>query len=233
MSPANTGPWFTPIRTPIERSGSTIRRSDSKRRSSSSPTARGAPADKISLPPSASTSEPRKHTPSSSTAACVSRTSRSSSPASTSGPSRSISASVPSKWMNPTATCRCSGSVTPASSESRVASGTLRISSSSGTSGRTAIVPGASPAGAPRKNTPSPFASPREEAGSSAAAIGLITISPASAVPSIDTTSVAAGPVTMSSRCESPTRNRSNAPACMPTDIRRLTRPPGVWIRPT
>ena len=54
---------------------------------------------------------------SSSTAACASRTSRSSSPASTSGPCARSAASVPSKCMNATATCRCSGSVTPASRE--------------------------------------------------------------------------------------------------------------------
>ena len=57
MSPANTGPRFTPIRTGIARSPSTIRRSASSIRSSSSPVARGAPAVRISLPPSASTSE--------------------------------------------------------------------------------------------------------------------------------------------------------------------------------
>ena len=50
-----------------------------------------------------------------------------------------------------------------------------------------------------------------------------MTISPASAVPSMVTVVLAAGPVTMSSRWEAPTRKKWNRPLWTPTDIRRDT----------
>ena len=52
----------------------------------------------------------------------------------------------------------------------------------------------------------------------------LTRISPASAVASIITVMVAAGPVTISSRCDPPTRKKSNFPLWTPTDIRSTTR---------
>ena len=63
MSPANTAPRFTPIRIGIARSPSAIWRSASSIRSSSLPVIVGAPAVRISLPPSSSASVERKQHP--------------------------------------------------------------------------------------------------------------------------------------------------------------------------
>ncbi len=52
---------------------------------------------------------------------------------------------------------------------------------------------------------------------------GLTRICPATAVPSINTVAVAAGPVTMSSRCERPMRKKSKSPLWIPTDILSTT----------
>ena len=57
----------------------------------------------------------------------------------------------------------------------------------------------------------------------------LTRISHAVAVPSISTVRLAAGPVTISSRCESPTRKKWKDPLCTPEDIRRTTFQP--WSR--
>ena len=78
MSPANTLPRFTPMRTGNGSGVSMMRRSASSMRSSSSPWAFGAPPDRISFPPSLSTSVPRKQRSRSSTASWVMRTSVSS-----------------------------------------------------------------------------------------------------------------------------------------------------------
>jgi hypothetical protein len=48
----------------------------------------------------------------------------------------------------------------------------------------------------------------------------------------MEAVTVADGPVTMSSLCESPTRKKWNVPLCTPTDIFRPTLPPEVSIRP-
>ena len=63
--------------------------------------------------------------------------------------------------------------------------------------------------------------------------LGLMTISPASAVPSMVTVVLAAGPVTMSSRWEAPTRKKWNRPLWTPTDIRRDTFCPRTVNLPT
>ena len=114
MSPANTAPRFTPILIGIPRSTSAILRSASSIRSSSLPVIVGAPAVRISLPPSSSASVERKQTPYSSHAACVSASSTWRSSATAAGPRSSIIPSVPSKWMNAIEICRCSGVPPPA-----------------------------------------------------------------------------------------------------------------------
>ena len=87
-----------------------------------------------------------------------------------------------------------------------MATGTLVRRSSSGTSASTVNASEAGADGAVRSRKPGPEGAPVDEAGSAAAVAGLITISPAFAAPSIVTTCVAAGPVTISSRCDPPTR---------------------------
>ncbi len=62
---------------------------------------------------------------------------------------------------------------------------------------------------------------------------GSARISPAVAVDSISTVRLAAGPVTISSRCDSPTRKKWKEPLFTPTDIRRTTLPAVVSRRPT
>ena len=111
--------------------------------------------------------------------------------------------------------------------------GTLPSSVAGSSSGRTHVGEGASPRGALRSSQPSPFAAPTHPPGRWSIVAGLSTISPAVAVPSISTTRVDPGPVTISSRWELPTRKKSNEPLCTPTDMRRLTRPPGVTSLPT
>ncbi len=69
--------------------------------------------------------------------------------------------------------------------------------------------------------------------GRAEAVASLTTISPASAVPSMVTVVVAAGPVTMSSRWDSPTRKKWNRPLWTPTDIRSCTFWPRTVSRPT
>ncbi len=80
---------------------------------------------------------------------------------------------------------------------------------------------------------PSPLGCPSDLAGSAAAVSRLTRISPAVAVDSISTVRLAAGPVTMSSRCDSPTRKKWKEPVFTPTDIRRSTLPAVVSSRPT
>ena len=89
-----------------------------------------------------------------------------------------------------------------------------------------------SPGGSAFSRTPGSFSSPRTRCGSAAAVDLLTRISPATAVPSIVTVSVAAGPVTISSRCEFPTRKKENVPLWMPTDIRRFAFTPSDSSRP-
>ncbi len=60
----------------------------------------------------------------------------------------------------------------------------------------------------------------------------LTRISPATAVPSIVTISLAAGPVTTSSRWEDPTKKNRNVPLCTPTDIRSVILPAELSIAP-
>jgi hypothetical protein len=69
--------------------------------------------------------------------------------------------------------------------------------------------------------------------GRAAAVSRLTRISPAVAVDSMSTVRLAAGPVTMNSRCDSPTRKKWKVPLFTPTDIRRTTLPAVVSRRPT
>ena len=160
-------------------------------------------------------------------------TSASSRPAVASGPSRSMSASVPSKWRKATVTRRCSESgagraARPATPpECPATRSTSGSTSSKGTKGRRG--PPAPDAAGSRR----PWRRRRRSDAVRAAVSGLITISPASAVPSMATTVLAPGPVTMNSRCESPTRKKWKRPLWTPTDIRRETRCPSTVRRPT
>ena len=74
---------------------------------------------------------------------------------------------------------------------------------------------------------PVPWAAPSREDRSDAAVPGPTTISPASAADSAATVALVAGPATMSSRCEFPTRNRWKTPDSTPIDMRKLRRKPG------
>ena len=96
MFPANTGPRFTPSRTANRRRRSTISCSVRSMRSSSSPTAAGAPAARMILPPSRSTSDPRNVTPLRSAASCTSHTNSCSASAADRRPSSVMSRSMPS-----------------------------------------------------------------------------------------------------------------------------------------
>ena len=68
--------------------------------------------------------------------------------------------------------------------------------------------------------SPGPLAAPTTPGRSGGAVASLTTISPASAVPSMVTVAVAAGPVTTNSLWDSPTRKKWNSPLWTPTDIR-------------
>ena len=158
------------------------------------------------MPPSWSTSVARKVTSFRSAAAWTFRTSSSSWSAASAGPDPRISSSVPSKWMNATVTRRCSGSWCRAVEQRRGG----RAGSPAGCPcpGSTALerhergrqvrrAPAGAGSRTPSLHRPGP-------AGGPAAVAGLITICPASAVPSIVTVVLAAGPVTISSRWEPP-----------------------------
>ena len=102
---------------------STIARSASSMRSSSSPVTFGAPAVRISFPPSVSTSEARNETSCASAARSTIVNSCWSALAATSFPWVSISASMPPYRMNATVTGRCSGSAFASRRCSRTALG--------------------------------------------------------------------------------------------------------------
>ena len=212
---------------------SMISRTHSSIRCSSSPEVDGAPAVRITLPPSWSTSVARKVTSFRSAAACTFRTSSSSCSAASAGPDPRISSSVPSKWMNATVTRRCSGSWCRAVSAERRPTGIpWRMSVPRGMlSNGTNASEGTS--GARRRRKPDPFAPPTWPGRRADAVTGLITICPASAVPSISTVVLAAGPVTISSRCDPPTRKKWKSPEWTPTDIRSDTFWPRTTSRPT
>ena len=79
-----------------------------------------------------------------------------------------------------------------------------------------------------RSRSPDP-APRRPAAGGSAAAVASLTTTwPASAAPSMSSACVTPGPVSSSSRCESPTRKQWNGPVCTPADMRSTTGPAEV-----
>ena len=202
MSPANTDPRLTPMRMGIGSSVSAILRSASSIRSSSSPVTLGAPDVRISLPPSASTSEARNATSRSSVAASTALTRRWSASAAASGPSRSIKASMPLNWMKAIVTGRCSDDPPPSSTCARIAGDRQRASISNGIAGRGCSgILATRPPGSRLSSTPGPFASPRQRAGSSAAVSVLSRISPASAACSIATRRLQPGPAGSNSTC--------------------------------
>jgi hypothetical protein len=72
------------------------------------------------------------------------------------------------------------------------------------------------------------LASPSTDGGSAVAVSGLTSTSPASATDSSRAVVVAAGPVRMSSRWLSPTRNSGKSPVWMPIDMRSRAVPTEV-----
>ena len=96
MSPANTGPVLTPTRIGMLSWAACSPRSAASMRASSSGLAVGAPATRISLPPSRSTSVPRKVTPCASQAAWAADTSAASASATCSAGREATISSRPS-----------------------------------------------------------------------------------------------------------------------------------------
>ena len=202
------------MRIGIGRSVSTILRSASSMRSSSSPVTFGAPAVRISLPPSASTSEARNDDPAAPRPPPRPRSRGDGAPRRP-RPGRccSISASVPSKWMNAIVTGRCSEVPPPARTCARTAVDRQRASVSAGifgrgTSGNLSVCPG----GSRRRSSPGPLASPRHRLGRSAAVSGLTMISPASAACSIATRRLQPGPTGRNSKWDVPTAKKWKQP---------------------
>ena len=233
MSPTKAGPRVAPMRRGIRRAPSATSRSARSILPSSSPDVVGAPAVRITLPPSRSMSVPRKATPWAVAARCTSETNASSSAAARPAPTRAISSSVPPNLMKATVTERCSGSPRAPSRCWRSDSGTPPVRSTS----RRGRGPDSSrfgpSAGARRKRHPAPRGAPRTPGRSARAVPGLTTISPAAAADSISTVAVAPGPVTTSSRWPAPTRKKSNAPLCTPTDIRSVAVVPRSGVLPS
>ena len=93
--------------------------------------------------------------------------------------------------------------------------------------------PGSRPLGAEVSRKPGPRLAPSQTSGTRAAVAAEIATSPALARFSIAVTAVAAGPVTISSRCDGPpAKIRWTSPECMPCDIRSVTLPAEVCSAP-
>ena len=202
-------------------------------RSSSSPATRGAPAHRSSLPPSTSMSLPRKATSWSSAARWTSRTSSSSASAAAVGAVAADERVRPAEAEEGDRDDAVLGRLLAPRRGGRAGRWTRSGRRARGRppSGRRRAR-SASPAGTLRRSRPPPAGAPSARAGSSAAVWGLTTMSPARAARSIRSAADPAGPQTTGSRCDSPTRNRCSASLWMPTDMRSVTRAPGVSMRP-
>ena len=195
-------------------------------RCSSSPDDEGAPAVRMIFPPSLSASVARKVTPCRSAAPCTWVTSTSSWRAASSGPclgNEAIGPVVVDEGDRDPAVLRLGAGDEggPQPERNALPQVELAIDLLEGQEGaaRAARV-------ARRSRNPGPFAGPTRLGLSAAAVAALMTISPASAVPSISTTALAPGPVTTNSRWDSPTRKKLNRPLWTPTDMRSEMRLP-------
>ena len=132
------------------------------------------------------------------------------------GPFGRDHSSVPPNRMNAIDAFRCSPSSGPTSrSCARSGAGTATSSGIPSTFGRGCTVPRTS--GAARRSRPLPLLlTERPRLREALAVSALSRISPASDAASISTVRVAAGPVTRSSRCDSPTRKNWKRPVWRP-----------------
>jgi hypothetical protein len=158
---------------------------------------------------------------------------RSSSPAArASGPTSARSRSVSIRSMNAAVIVRCSASLLRSRTCARAATGMqpgisrLLTSPTSGARPRSTY-------GGPASRIVVSFGPPTMAGSSMAASVGVSPISPASAIPSMTSVSLIAGPAMSSSRWTLPAMKKWNVPVPMPTDIRRMTVPPPAWMRPT
>ena len=233
MSPAKTAPWLTPIRSGsralCRRSGGASR----SIRSSSSPIARGAPATRMILPPSWSTSVPRNVTSCSSAAACTSRTS-SSSAAASARRTLSLDDLVGAVEMDERdVACRCSGPRRPTRRCSRIASGTQPARSTPRVD-----APGRPARRAPRaaarcSRNPAPLRLADHVARHAARRSRADRISPASAVPSISRPSAGRRTRDHELAMRAAHQEEVELAACgRPTDMRSRTMPAVVLSRP-
>ncbi len=87
--------------------------------------------------------------------------------------------------------------------------------------------------GAPASRMAASFGCPTTDGSSLEASVGLMPISPASAMTSIASVSLIAGPAISSSRWTLPVMKKWNSPVPIPTDIRSTIVPPLTWRRPT
>ena len=83
----------------------------------------------------------------------------------------------------------------------------------------------ARPRAATRAGWRRPSRGPTQAGSSCAASVGVMPISPASAIASISASRSSSGPAIRSSRWTLPVRKKWNAPVPIPTDIRRVERP--------
>jgi len=193
--------------------------------SSSSPVEDGAPAARITFPPSGYTSLPSQCTPWRSTARPTTAASACSRSATAAGPRAKVSSSTPTKPTKATLTRRCSPG-TPARIWSRWATGKSRSMPAGGFGASGRAEPGSGGAGTPRRMRPSVPRGPSHRCGRSRAVESLTMIWPAAASASQRTVVLAAGPHTISSRWPPSTRNREKVPEWAPTDMRSRSRPP-------
>ena len=149
-----------------------------------------------------------------------------------SGPSRARSSSVSIRSMKAAVTVRCSGSLFSSSTCARAATGMHPATSSSVTMPTSGARLRSMSGGAARSRACS-LGAPMQAGSRHAASVWLSAISPASAIASSVTVSVAAGPATSSSRWTLPAVKNSIFPVVTPIDIRSLTLPPATRRRPT
>jgi len=156
----------------------------------------------------------------------------SSASANASGPRRASSSSVSIMSMNAAVIVRCSGSLRSSRTCARAAIG-MQDATMSPLTGPTSGARSRSTSGGAARRKEFSFGGPTRAGSSNAARLGLIPISPASAIASIETVSVATGPATSNSRWTLPAVKKSIVPVLTPIDMRRVTVPPETRRRPT
>ena len=198
-SPAKTRPRLTPMRNGERESASAIARAARRIRSSSSPAVWGAPATRISLPPSLSMSVSRKLTPCSSATrwAVVTSSSRRREPIGAVLGEKVVHAAEVDEGDRGLAVLRLGVARLEVAPDRRRHAGT-EVEAVERRQ-RLELAPD------PRRCLQQPAApldSPKSRSGSVAAVSSLTRISPASAPASISTVRVTPGPVSSSSRCD-------------------------------